>query len=227
MLNNIFLSIGWIVVMVIALCELILFFWLLKRYLYSKKLICVDMAVLTLGLFFYSVVLSIGRFVEVGQMLQMLSKVSLIVRAVVIPLILVICAYALELSDSMKRTFWIAAIICMIAGVTAAVLTQLEPAKVTGVVFYKAARTTAKWVDLINTYLPLGILAIGTICALVMIFKVRSGWFFLGIGGNLALRVAGMIFGFENQMILIGLFGEVLMILCFWLYSRKLKKAYL
>ena len=106
MLNNIFLSIGWIVVMVIALCELILFFWLLKRYLYSKKLICVDMAVLTLGLFFYSVVLSIGRFVEVGPMLQMLSKVSLIVRAVVIPLILVICAYALELSDSMKRRFY-------------------------------------------------------------------------------------------------------------------------
>lgn len=227
MLKNIFLSIGWIVVMVIALCELILFFWLLKRYLYSKKLICVDMAVMTLGLFFYTAVLSIGRFVETGPLLQMLSRVSLIVRALVIPLILVICAYALEFSDSMKRTFWIIAIICMIAGVTATVLTQLEPAKVTGVVYYASARTTAKWVDMINTYLPLGILAIGTICALIMIFKVKSGWFFLGIGGNLALRIAGMLYGFENQMILIGLFGEVLMILCFWLYSRKLKKAYL
>ena len=227
MLKNILLSTGWIIVMVIALCELILFFWLLKRYLYSKKLICVDMAILTLGLFFYSVVLSIGRFVEAGSLLLLLSKISLIVRAVVIPLILVICAYALELSDSMKRVFWIIAIVCMIAGVTAAVLPKLEPAKVTGVVFYRSVRETAKWLNMINTYLPLGILAIGAICALVMIFKVRSGWFFLGIGGNLGLRVAGMIYGFENQMILIGLFGEVLMILCFWLYSRKLKKSYL
>ncbi len=227
MLKNILLSTGWIIVMVIALCELILFFWLLKRYLYSKKLICVDMAILTLGLFFYSVVLSIGRFVEAGSLLLLLSKISLIVRAVVIPLILVICAYALELSDSMKRVFWIIAIVCMIAGVTAAVLPKLEPAKVTGVVFYRPVRETAKWLNMINTYLPLGILAIGAICALVMIFKVRSGWFFLGIGGNLGLRVAGMIYGFENQMILIGLFGEVLMILCFWLYSRKLKKSYL
>ena len=227
MLKNILLSTGWIIVMVIALCELILFFWLLKRYLYSKKLICVDMAILTLGLFFYSVVLSIGRFVEAGSLLLLLSKISLIVRAVVIPLILVICAYALELSDSMKRVFWIIAIVCMIAGVTAAVLLKLEPAKVTGVVFYRPVRETAKWLNMINTYLPLGILAIGAICALVMIFKVRSGWFFLGIGGNLGLRVAGMIYGFENQMILIGLFGEVLMILCFWLYSRKLKKSYL
>lgn len=227
MLKNILLSTGWIIVMVIALCELILFFWLLKRYLYSKKLICVDMAILTLGLFFYSVVLSIGRFVEAGSLLLLLSKISLIVRAVVIPLILVICAYALELSDSMKRLFWIIAIVCMIAGVTAAVLPKLEPAKVTGVVFYRPVRETAKWLNMINTYLPLGILAIGAICALVMIFKVRSGWFFLGIGGNLGLRVAGMIYGFENQMILIGLFGEVLMILCFWLYSRKLKKSYL
>ncbi len=227
MLNNIFLSIGWIVVMVIALCELILFFWLLKRYLYSKKLICVDMAVLTLGLFFYTAVLSVGRFVETGSLLRMLSKVSVIVRALVLPLILVICAYALDLSDSLKRTFWIITIIFMIVGVTAAVLTKLEPAKVTGVVFYRPVRETAKWLNMINTYLPLGILAIGAICALVMIFKVRSGWFFLGIGGNLGLRVAGMIYGFENQMILIGLFGEVLMILCFWLYSRKLKKSYL
>ena len=228
MLRNILTAAGWIIVMVIALAELVLFFRLLKRYLYSKKFVCLDMAILTLGLFFDAAILSAGRFIGADTLLLALTKARLIVRTVVIPLILPICAYALDMKDSGKRVFWIITLLCMAAGVAAAVFTPLKTDDTAGIVrFCSSVGSAVTWHGLINQYLPLGILVIEIICGFVLIFKAKTLWFLLGGILNVGIHVRCLYFGYQDLLFLIGLFGELLMILCFWLYTRKLKKAYL
>ena len=228
MLRNILVNAGWIIVMVIALAELVLFFRLLKRYLYSKKFVCLDMAILTFGLFFDAAILSAGRFIGADTLLLALSKARLIVRAAVMPLILPICAYAMDMRDSGKRVFWIITLLCMAAGIAAAVFTPLKPDDTAGIVrFCSSAVSTVTWYGLINQYLPLGVLGIEIICSFVLIFKARTLWFLLGGILNVGISVRCLYFEYRDLLFLIGLSGELLMILCFWLYTRKLKKAYL
>ena len=227
MFRNIVMAIGWVLVILVAIAELVTFFGLLKRYLYSKRKVCVYMTILALGLFFDAAVLSAGKFLGTGSLLMALSKARLIVRALVIPLIIPICAYALELKNSTKRVFWLLFLACAIAGTVAAVFAKLEPSDLTGIIRYASSPATPLWADAITVYMPLGIYAILIISGFAMIFKAKTLWILLAGIAVAGLTVVGQFTGFTDLIFLFSLFGEMLMLRFFQFYTQKLKKSYL
>ena len=227
MFRNIIMVIGWVLVILVAIAELVTFFGLLKRYLYSRKKVCIYMAILALGLFFDAAILSAGRFLGVGSLLMALSKARLIVRAVVIPMILPICAYALELNNTAKRILWILMLVCVGVGVAAVIFTKLESSDLCGILRYAASPETPFWADAITVYMPLGIYAFLIICGFAMIFRGKTLWILLAGLAVAGLTVVGQFTGFTDLIFLFSLFGEMLMLRFFQFYTQKLKKSYL
>ncbi|MBQ3375187.1 MAG: hypothetical protein IJG49_02010 [Erysipelotrichaceae bacterium] len=227
MFRTIITAIGWILIMIIAVVELITFFGLLKRSLYNKRKVCTYMALLALGLFFDAAVLSVGRFVGTGSLLQTLSKVRMIVRGFMIPLILPICAYALDMKNSPKRVFWLLMLACSAAGVVAAVFAKIVPSPRAGIVRYTSSSATPLWADAISMYMPLAIYAILILCGFAMIFKAKTIWILLAGLVVAGLTVVGQFTGFEDLSFLFASFGEMWMLVFFHAYTKKLKKSYL
>ena len=224
---KILLLIGWILVLVMALAELVLFFGLLKKYLYSKKLVCLYMMILALGLFYDAAVVGVGRFLGAGTLLMRLSKARFIVRGVLMPLLLPVCSYAMEMKDSGKRIMWILMLICIIVGTVAGVFTKLDVQTVAGVTRYAASDATPLWASMINRYLPLGMIVPVVITGFVMIFKAKTLWMLLAGVALCGFTYLGMFTGHTELMFLAEIAGNMFMTLFFLLYAGKLKKSYL
>lgn len=224
---KIILQFGWILVLVMALAQLVVFFGLLKKYLFSKKFVCLYMMFLTLALFYEAAVVGIGRFLGEGTLLMILSRIRFILHGLMMPLMLPICAYALEMKDSGKRVVWIIMLICMIAGTVAGAFTKLEVIEMAGTLRYAASAATPLWVSMINKYLSLGMAVPLVITGIAMIFKAKTLWLFLAgasVGGACYL---GLFTGNDDLLFMIMIAGNLLMSLFFLLYAGKLKKAYL
>lgn len=224
---KIILQIGWILILIMAIAELVVFFGLLRKYLFSKKHVCLYMMFLTLALFYEAAVVGIGRFLGESTLLMILSRIRFVLHGLVMPLMLPVCAYALEMKDSGKRVVWIITLICIIAATVAGAFTGLEVTETAGTLRYAASAATPLWVSMINKYMSLGMAAVLIITGIAMIFKARTLWLFLAgaaVGGACYL---GLFTGNDDLLFMIMIAGNLLMSLFFLLYAGKLKRSYL
>jgi hypothetical protein len=226
-MRDIMLMTGWIRVPVMALAELVVFFGLLKKYLYSRKHVALYMMFLALALFYEAAVVGLGRFLGNGTLLEILNRIRYILHGLLMPLLLPICAYALEMRDSGKRIIWIIMLICIIAGTAAGRLTVIEPQNVAGILRYAPAESTSLRVSAINTYLSLGMAVPVVITGIIMIFKAKTLWMFLAGAAIGGFSYLGLFTGNNDLSFMIMIAGNLLMTLFFLLYTGRLKRSYL
>lgn len=218
---------GWILVIVMAVAQLVIFFSLLKKYLYSRKHVCLYMMFLALALFYEAAAVGIGRFLGTDTLLEILNRIRYILHGLMMPLLLPVCAYAAEMKDSGKRVIWIVMLICIIAGTVAGRFTRLEPVTAAGTLRYAAAESTPFWVTAINTYLSLGMTVPVVITGIIMIFKAKTLWMFLAGAAIAGFSYLGLFTGHNDLRFMIMMAGNLLMTLFFLLYAGKLKRSYL
>ena len=211
---------GPVIAAVLAAGELLFGILLIRSYLLKKKTILLLMAVVSLALCYDAAVLACGGFLPNG-ILRPLSQVRFVLHGACIPLLLPICAYALGWKRGALKTVWTVTLLIMAGGLVSGLLTKLDPSSAAGITRYLSGENTPAFAE---KYLR--ILSYGTVVPLILagiIVWIRQKNAFLFFSGFLmfAFSALGPATGNFDLIFLIGMFGELFMVLFFLLYGKK------
>ena len=199
-----------------------LFFGILLAVHYSRtgKQILLLMAIVSFALCFDASVLACGSFLPDG-LLRPLSQMRFILHGACIPLLLPLCAEALGWKDTAKKAVWFITLLIMAGGSISGLLTKLEPSSAAGITRYLSGEGTPAFAERF-----LRVLSYGTVVPLIItgiIVWIRRKTPFLFLAGFLmfAFSALGPATGNFDLIFLIGMFGELFMVLFFLLYGKQ------
>jgi len=184
--------------------------------------------ILCLGLFYDSLILSMGAFLSFGPILKLLSQLRFILHCTLIPLLFPICAYAFEADEKIVKIVWIISILIMAIGLVAGIGIVLEERTVGVIRRYASSELTPKFADSITQMLDIVpvffMIAIGII---LWIRKKNPHMFFSGIC-MLGFTLLGIFLGkdpggdrTQSLMFYISMYGEALMVYFLYRFIRK------
>ncbi len=210
---------GPIIAGVLAAGELIFGILLAVHYSRTGRKILLLMAVVSFALCFDAAVLACGSFLPDG-LLRPLSQMRFILHGACIPLLLPLCAEALGWKDTAKKIVWFITLLIMAGGLVSGLLTKLEPSSAAGITRYLSGEETPAFAERF-----LRILSYGTVVPLIItgiIVWIRRKTPFLFLSGFLmfAFSALGPATGNFDLIFLIGMFGELFMVLFFLLYGK-------
>ncbi|MBR0343378.1 MAG: hypothetical protein IJH64_14235 [Oscillospiraceae bacterium] len=112
----------------------------------NKPIIPLLVGILCIGLFYDSLILSLGAFLKYGMFFKVLSQLRYILHATMIPLLLPICCYTFGNSKFVKP-IWVITLLIMVIGLAAGVCTNIEPRTVGAISRYAVSDANPGWVD--------------------------------------------------------------------------------
>lgn len=128
---------------VITLIEVIFTALLFSRYAKTKNLIYLLSGLICVGLTYDAFVLAIGSFLTEGPLLLGLSRMRYVFHGGLIPLIFLICAYALDFQGFRMTAAWVFTAVLIVLGVADGFVRTIGAVEVAGICRY--ASVTA-WV---------------------------------------------------------------------------------
>ena len=184
--------------------------------------------ILCLGLFYDSLMLASGCFLEYGTLFHHLSQLRYILHCVLIPLLFPICAYSLTENRTVIKIVWILSVIIMILGFLGGALVVTEPRTVGMIRRYATSDLTGKFsntlTSLLDTVPVFFMIGIGIY---LWIRKKNPNMFFSGFF-MLLFTLLGIFLGKDpsgdrskSLMFYISMFGESLMVYFLWRFIRK------
>lgn len=197
---------------------------LLFVYRKNRRMEAVLAFAVALGLIYDALIIVLGSTLAPGA-LAALSQLRFVFHGLLVPLLLPIGAYAMDMKEKPLKLVWIVTALIMAAGVYMGFAQRLEPAYIAGVtrlVSTDATPTAAKIIERIVTF--------GTVFPLMIagVFTIRrkNGPFIL-LGGLLMFLFSalGPATGNIDLIFLISSFGELFMLLCFCLHARRRGRA--
>ena len=219
-MRNILLTNGPLIAGVLAVLELIISLLLLRRFGRERRPIRLLMALVALGLTYDAAVLACGSFLP-DAVLKPLSQLRFIFHGVLIPLLLPICAEALGWKKKAKTIVWIITALLMAGGLLSGILTKLEPSQAAGITRYLSGEGTPALADRFTRILSYGTVVPLIAAGIVVWIKKKDPCLFLAGFLMFAFSALGPTTGNFDLIFLIGMFGELFMVLFFLLYGRK------
>lgn len=218
-MRDFLLNHGPLIVSVLCALELLFGILLFARYRKSNRKVTLWMALISLALCYDACVLAIGSYLPEG-LLRILSQFRFIFHGCMIPLLLPICVEALHFKKNVKTIVYVVTAVIMIIGAACGVMTKFDISNVAGITRCLSAKATPKFAD---TFLR--ILSYGTVVPLILggIFvwlKQKTPALFLSGLLMFAFSALGPATGNFDLIFLIGMFGELFMILFFYVYAR-------
>ncbi len=195
----------------------------------NKSLIPLLVGILCIGLFYDSLILSLGAFLKYGTIFKILSQLRYILHATMIPLLLPICCYTFGNSRYIKPV-WIITALIIVLGFAAGVSTSIEPRTVGAISRYAVSDTNPGWVDTVDQVLDIApvflMMGLG-----IVIWKKKKNpnlfWagFFMFLFTMLGIFLGKDPGGDKTQslMFYISMFGESLMVYYLWKFSEKVE----
>lgn len=209
-----------VIIAAIAVSEAVLTVLLFMIYVKKQQSIALIMAIVGAGLLFDAFVMGLGAFMPEG-ILRVLNRVRYVSHGLLIPMNIAICGYGMRWFDIKLKIVWsITAVLCIL-GCVAGSCRVLELRDFAGIIRYVAADTTPVWADKINR-----IISYGTVIPIILVgiyvwIKERTPTFFLAGALMFVFAMLGPITGNIDLIFLISMFGEVLMLLFFYLYAKQ------
>lgn len=209
-----------IFVWVFAAFHLVLMIVQFKSYSKTKEPLFLISAFVIFGLFYDALILSLGTVLPEGALLKGLSQVRYISHGALIPLLIPICAYALNFKKTGKTVVWIITGLLIASGIASGIATVTVPEHF-GVVRYAMDKTaTPFWAYIISTT----VLAFGMdipllIAGIIVWIKQKTPALFLSGFFMFVFSALGAVC--MNYMFFISMPGELLMALFFYIYSRS------
>ncbi len=178
------------------------------------------------GLLYDALVLSLGTVLPEGALLKGLSQVRYISHGALIPLLLPICAYALNWKKLGKTIVWVITGILIALGIGSGITTVTTPETVALVRYACLQAATPAWSYVVST----SVLAYGMVIPLILAgiwvwIKQKTPFLFLSGFLMFAFSALGPATGNFDLIFFISMMGEVLMVLFFWLYAKKKEAA--
>lgn len=178
-------------------------------------------ALITLGLFYDALILSLGTVLPDGPLLAVLSRVRFVAHGALIPLLFPICAYALTEKKGWRIFIWILTCILLGAGIAEGFAVELELREVEGLLRYASGADTPAWAQAISAVLSYGAVVPLILVGLVVWVKQKTPLLFLSGFLMLAFSALGPATGNFDLIFFISMLGEVCMAFCLLLYARR------
>lgn len=222
-MRNFLIGNGPLVVGALLLVEAAVLVGLLREHRRTKAPMVLCMALVTAGLLFDGAVILLGRWLPEG-VLRTLSMGRYLFHGLCMPLLLMISVYAHGLKGSAVKVFWGVAAVLMALGAAAGLMTKLNVVDFAGFVRCTGSDATPKWAD---SYLS--ILSVAMVIPLILVgvwlmIKKKGPFLFLSGLFMFVFSALGPATGNTDLIFLIGMIGEMLMVLFFLLHGKKAAK---
>ena len=193
----------------------------------NKPIIPLLVGILCIGLFYDSLILSLGAFLKYGMFFKVLSQLRYILHATMIPLLLPICCYTFGNSKFVKP-IWVITVLIMVIGLAAGVCTNIEPRTVGAISRYAVSDANPGWVDTIVQMLDIVPVFLMMGLGIVIWKKKKNPNLFLAGFFMFLFTMLGIFLGkdpsgdkTQSLMFFISMFGESLMVYYLWKFSEK------
>lgn len=203
---------------VITVTEVVFTAMLFSRYLKSKNLIFLLTGLICVGLTYDALILALGSFMTEGGALMMLSRMRYVLHGGLIPLIFLICAYALNFQGFWKKAAWVFTGILMVLGIADGCVRVIGVETVAGICRYASVSAPA-WAEIVNSMLTFGTVIPMMVAGVVVWRKQKTPHLFLS--AFLMFLFSGLGAACLELMFYISMYGELLMALFLYLYALQ------
>ena len=203
---------------VITAAEVVFTVLLFSHYAKTKNIIYLLSGLICVGLTYDALILALGAFMTEGGLLMALSRMRYILHGGLIPLIFLICAYALDFKGLWRKAAWVFTGVLIALGVADGCVRTIGVETVAGICRY-ASVSAPVWAEIVN-----GALTFGTVIPMMIagIFVwIRQKTPFLFLSAFLMFAFSGLGAACLELMFYISMYGELLMALFLLLYARK------
>ena len=200
----------------ITLAEIAFTVLLFSRYTKSKNLIYLLSGMICVGLTYDAGILAVGTFMTEGPLLMALSRLRYVFHGGLIPLIFLICAYALDFGGFWKKAAWGFTLVLILLGVADGLIRVIGPVEVAGVCRYASVSAPA-WAEIVNSLLTFGTVIPMMIAGIVVWKKQKTPFLFLSAFLMFAFSGLGAVC--LELMFYISMYGELLMALFLYFYA--------
>ena len=190
---------------------------LFKKYRETKQKIFILTFDIAFGLFYDAFVLALGTVLPAGGLLLALSRLRYVFHGMLIPLIFVICAYALDAKGLAMKLVWIFTGVLIALGVADGCIRQIGVEVVAGVTRYASVSAPA-WAEIVNSLLTFGTVIPMMVVGVIVWVKQKTPHLFLS--AFLMFAFSGLGAACLELMFYISMYGEVLMTVFLYLYAQ-------
>lgn len=209
-----------IMIWVFAGMHLIFMYLFFSEFRKARNILMLLSGLVTVGLFCDSLVLALGVFIPAGGFLKALSKVTFISHGLLLPLLLPICAYSLNLKGIVKKIIWGLTGVIGVLGLVAGIMMHLEEAEITGIYRYISAENTAPWVDMTESVITLGTAAALVLVGIIILIKQKTTRVLLSGLLMIVFLLLGPATGNDDISFFVSMIGEIFMIFYLLMYAR-------
>ena len=188
------------------------------RYAKTKNILFLLSGLITLGLFYDALILALGSFMQEGAVLLALSRLRYVLHGGLIPLIFLICAYALNLKGVWLKIMWVFTGVLMILGIADGCVRTIGVENMAGICRY-ASVTAPAWAEIVNSLLTFGTVIPLMIVGIVVWVKQKTPYLFLS--AFLMFAFSGLGAACLELMFYISMYGELLMALFLYFYACR------
>lgn len=203
---------------VITVAELIFTALLFSNYAKSRNLIFLLSGMICVGLTYDALILALGSVMTEGAALMALSRMRYVLHGGLIPLIFLICAYALNFKGFWKTAAWVFTGILIALGVADGCVRVIGVENVAGICRYASVSAPA-WAEIVNGLLTFGTVIPMMIAGVVVWVKQKTPHLFLS--AFLMFLFSGLGAACMELMFYISMYGELLMALFLYLYAKR------
>ena len=203
---------------VITVAETVFTVLLFSHYAKTKNLIYLLSGLICVGLTYDALILALGAFMTEGGLLMALSRMRYILHGGLIPLIFLICAYALDFKGFWKTAAWVFTVVLIVLGIADGCVRTIGATTVAGICRY-ASVTAPAWAEIVNGALTFGTVIPMMIAGIAVWAKQKTPYLFLS--AFLMFLFSGLGAACLELMFYISMYGELLMALFLLLYAKK------
>ncbi|MBR1554267.1 MAG: hypothetical protein IJ644_02610 [Oscillospiraceae bacterium] len=205
---------------VLTIAEVIIAVLLFKIYQEKKRLMPLFMGLVCIGLVYDAFVIAIGAWIP-ESLIVALSRLRFISHGVLVPLNLVTVGYAMKWDGIKLKVMYVIAGIISLLGLASGIARKLEIAEIAGIIRCKSSDLSPSWAEGINSLISYGTVFPLIIFGIIVWIKQKTPFIFLS--GLLMFVFAALGPATRNFDLIfyISMFGELFMVLFFWLYARK------
>ena len=208
----------WVISVVELAFTVLLFF----RYVKTKNLIFLLSGLICIGLTYDALALALGTVMTDGLVLLAISRLRYVFHGGLIPLLFVICAYALDFKGIWKIAVWILTGVLMVLGIADGCIRVIGVQTVAGVCRYVSVSAPA-WAEIVNSLLTFGTVIPMMIAGIFVWAKQKTPHLFLS--AFLMFLFSGLGAACLELMFYISMYGELLMALFLYFYAMVKSKA--
>lgn len=203
---------------IITLVEILFTALLLTRFSKTRNLIYLLSGLICVGLTYDALILALGSFMAEGPVLSALSRLRYVFHGGLIPLIFLICAYALDFKGFWKKAAWVFTLLLIVLGVADGCVRTIGAVNVAGICRY-ASVSAPIWADIVNALLTFGTVIPMMVAGILVWKKQKTPYLFLS--AFLMFLFSGLGAACMELMFYISMYGELLMALFLYLYANK------